>query len=80
MTDNASEMICENESLSKRIKGQNNKIFSNTCICHRLNLVRANLLKYADQTESLQEFDTILAFLNRISSHFSYSYKRESDL
>jgi len=79
MSDNANEMIGEENGLIAHFKAQNNSIYSNTCIAHSINLVLANLLKRASKSVEFKDFANIPVFLNKISSYFAYSYKRESD-
>jgi len=79
MSDNANEMIGEDNGLISHIKSRNNSLFHNTCICHSINLILSNLLKWASKSNDYSDFSGIPVFLNKIASYFNYSYKREND-
>jgi len=51
MTDNAADMSGEVGGLSILIKNQNNSIYSPTCICHSINLVLKNIMKWLRQDD-----------------------------
>ena len=110
MTDNANDMAGKENGLTTLLKTVDANLFTATCICHSLNLVISNTLKWISKTKSdnndkqhevidefgeaendleedlevldsnlsINEFD-IRKFINKISSFFHFSYKRNDD-
>jgi len=80
MSDNASDMIGEIGIVS-RIKGENNSIYSLTCICHRLNLILKHLSKHisSHQEDLMEGSEDILTFVNSIAAFFNVSCRRQED-
>ena len=79
MTDNANEMCGNEGGLTTLMKSQNKSIYSTTCICHSLNIILKNLMKWINQENHDIDSQIIEVeyFLNSITSMFNYSYKKE---
>ena len=79
MSDNAADMSGQVGGLSTLIKNQNKSIYDSTYICHSINLVIKNTMKWLKQDEHYIEPEVIEVkdFLNSITSLFHYSYKKE---
>jgi len=88
MTDNNNEMQGSKEGLVAHFNSHNNSIFSYGCLCHKLNLILVNLLKWVSEdsnkqdsllTEELKGFTNICQFVSSIVGYFNYSYKKYED-
>jgi len=88
MTDNANGMQGENGGVIAHFKGQNNSIFSYGCLCHKINLILVNLLKWISNEatedplnipEEFVEDYCVVQFVSSFSGYFNYSYKRFDD-